>query len=253
MKLFALSISMIVAMLTQSICAQTFNDETITYKVMYKWGLINKQAGDAALSIKTVGNNYETQLVAKSAPWADQFYVVRDTLNGRIQKDGFLPLFYEKIAHEGKDFKHDVVNYSRNEDTVIGYCTRISQKEGKKNATKKEHVISATGKTVDMLSVYYYMRSLDYPNMEKDQITTLNIFSGKRKEILTIKYLGEETITYDKKSHQCYHISFTFTSDGNKKTSDDMDAWISTNTQRIPLKLEGTLPVGKVQCFYTGG
>ena len=32
-----------------------------------------------------------------------------------------------------------------------------------------------------------------------------------------------------------------------------MDAWISTDAQRIPLKLEGTLPVGKVQCFYTGG
>ena len=160
---------MIVAMLTQSICAQTFNDETITYKVMYKWGLINKQAGDAALSIKTVGNNYETQLVAKSAPWADQFYVVRDTLNGRIQKDGFLPLFYEKIAHEGKDFKHDVVNYSRNEDTVIGYCTRISQKEGKKNATKKEKSIEEI--TLEKFSFNELKKAIEeLPEIQKQRI-----------------------------------------------------------------------------------
>ena len=136
---------------------------------------------------------------------------------------------------------------------MIGYCTRISRKDGKKNGTKKEHVISATGSTVDMLSVYYYMRSLDFPNMKKDDVIKLNIFSGKRKEILTITFHGTESITYDKKTHNCYHISFTFTSDGSKKTSDDMDAWISTDSRRIPLKLEGSLPVGKVQCFYTGG
>ena len=253
MKIFVLSISMLVAMLTQSITAQTFNDETVHYKVMYKWGLINKQAGTASLSIKTVGENYNTQLIAKSEPWADKFYTVRDTLNGQIQKDGFLPLFYEKIAHEGGDFKHDIVNYSRNADTVIGYCTRIKRKGDKAKGTKKEHVISATGRTVDMLSVYYYMRSLDYPNMKNDEELTLNIFSGKSKEILTIKFHGIETITCDQESHPCYHISFTFTSDGEKKTSEDMDAWISTDSRRIPLKLEGTLPVGKVQCFYTGG
>ena len=34
MKIFVLSISMLVAMLTQSIAAQTFNDETVHYKVM---------------------------------------------------------------------------------------------------------------------------------------------------------------------------------------------------------------------------
>lgn len=220
---------------------------------MYKWGLINKQAGTASLSINSNNDTYVTQLVAKSEPWADQLYMVRDTLNGRIQKEGFLPLFYEKIAHEGGEFKHDIVNYSRNEDTVIGYCTRINRKDGKKTGTKKEHVISATGTTVDMLSVFYYMRALNYPEMKNGEVTTLNIFSGKRKEILTITYHGQEDVTYDNKSHNCYHISFTFTSDGNKKTSDDMDAWISTDSRRIPLKLEGSLSVGKVQCFYTGG
>ncbi len=41
-------------------------------------------------------------------------------------------------------------------------------------------------------------------------------------------------------------------SDGGKKTSDDMDAWISADARRIPVRLEGKLPVGKVHCVYTG-
>ena len=134
----------------------------------------------------------------------------------------------------------------------MGHCTRIEREKGEKGL-KKEHVISATGTTVDMLSVYYYMRSIDYANMKNGQVMKLNIFSGKRKELLTIKYLGTEKVTCDNKTYNCYHITFTFTSNGKTKTSDDMDAWISTDSRRIPVKLEGTLTVGKVQCFYTGG
>ena len=252
MKIFVLSISMLVAMLTQSITAQTFNDETVHYKVMYKWGLVNKQAGTATLTITNKGDNYITKLTARSDPWADKFYTVRDTLNGIIKKAGFLPMFYEKKAHEGGEFKHDIVKYSRSGNKVLGYCTRIKRDEDEAKGTKKEHIISTTGTTVDMLSVYYYMRALNYDGMKKNQVMKLTIFSGKRKELLTIKYHGTEKVAYDNKSYNCYHISFTFTSDGGKKTSDDMDAWITTDSKRIPVKLEGVLPVGKVQCFCTG-
>jgi hypothetical protein len=31
-----------------------------------------------------------------------------------------------------------------------------------------------------------------------------------------------------------------------------MDAWISTTSSRIPLLMEGKLPVGKIRCFYSG-
>ena len=31
-----------------------------------------------------------------------------------------------------------------------------------------------------------------------------------------------------------------------------MDAWISADARRIPIKLEGKLPVGKVHCLYDG-
>jgi hypothetical protein len=97
------------------------------------------------------------------------------------------------------------------------------------------------------------MRTLKFETFKTGHVLTLNIYSGKRKELLTIKYLGTETVKYDNKSYKCYHISFTFTSDGKTKTSDDMDAWITTDSRRIPVKMEGQLKVGKVRCFYTGG
>lgn len=251
MKHYLLVIFIVLSLISLKATAITFNNESLNYKVMYKWGFVNKQAGTTTISILNQDENYITRLVARSDPWADKFFMVRDTLNGIIKKDGFKPIFYEKKAHEGSEFKHDIVKYSYNGNNAIGNCTRIKRKKGK-TETKKEHVISASGITVDILSVFYYMRYINFNSLNPGKVIRLNIFSGKRKELLTIKYLGTENIAYDNKNYNCYHISFTFTSKGGEKTSEDMDAWISTDNSRIPIKLEGTLVVGKVQCFYTG-
>lgn len=228
-----------------------FSDETLNYKVNYKWGLIHKQAGHATLTLKNVGDDYIIQLTAASEPWADKIYQVRDTLNGIIQRADFRPKFYEKIAHEGDEDKHDTVTFGYSGGKVTGACSRVKYRKGKERVNQKL-MLEAEGTTVDMLSAYYYMRSIDYDKWSNGDSEEITIFSGKRKEILTIKYHGIEEAKADKKTFRCYHITFIFTSDGGKKTSDDMDAWISADSRRIPIRLEGKLPVGKVHCVYTG-
>lgn len=229
-----------------------FSDETLSYRVNYKWGLINKQAGRAKLTLKVSDDHYSAVLTAASEPWADKIYMVRDTLRGLIDRDGFRSTYYEKIAHEGGDDKRDVVRFVYNADgSVTGLCERHVEKKGKVVKDERRR-LDATGVTVDMLSAYYYMRALPYENWQPGHKITINIFSGKRKELLTIRYHGIETITANKKNYKCYHITFIFTADGRKKTSDDMDAWISADARRIPVKLEGKLPVGKVHCLYDG-
>ncbi len=227
--------------------AKEFADETVSYKVMYKWGLLSKQAGRATITLRNEGDYYHSQLTARTEPWADRFFLVRDTLNARILRDGFLPQFYEKIAHEGKDHKHDTVTYEYTSDSIIGHCTRVVYEEDKLDVDKKQRLAS-TGVTVDMLSSFYYMRSLPYHEWQSGHDHTITIFSGKRKENLTLEYKGIETVEIDGHKYICYHITFIFTGNGGEKTSDDMDAWITTNDKRTAVRLEGKLPVGKVRC-----
>lgn len=231
--------------------AVTFADESLDYKVKYKWGLINKQAGHATLTLKNVGDEYIVQLTAASEPWADKFFEVRDTLNGVFSRPDFRSKFYEKIAHEGGEYKHDTVRFGYIGSKVTGDCTRKVVKKGVERVNNQLS-LEAEGTTVDMLGAYYYMRSIPYEKWKPGQSETITIFSGKRKEDLTIKYHGIEDAKADKKTYRCYHITFIFTSDGGKKTSDDMDAWISADSRRIPIRLEGKLPVGKVHCVYSG-
>lgn len=223
--------------------------ESLKYRVMFKWGLINKQAGTATLTLSHHDSMLCTRLTAKSAPWADRIFTVRDTLIGRMSAN-LKPFYYEKIAHEGNEHKHDVVEYDYSRDgVVVGNCLRKVYKKGRLSIDETR-TMEADDKAVDMLTSFYYMRSLPFHTMQPGEQVSIVIFSGKQKETLTMKYVGTEDIDIDKTVYPTYHVRFTFTSKGGTKSSDDMDAWISSCRQRIPLKMEGKLPVGKVKCYY---
>ena len=111
--------------------------------------------------------------------------------------------------------------------------------------------LEAQGMTVDMLSSFFYLRTLDFPSMTNGQSITVNIFSGSKKEKLKITYKGRQNVKLDGRNFDTYYINFTFTRNG-VESSAPMSGWISTDSQRIPLKVEGSLPVGKVRALYTG-
>lgn len=51
-----------------------FQNEDLKYVISYKWGLIHKDAGEATLSLRQAGGNYNVTLTARTKPWADRFY-----------------------------------------------------------------------------------------------------------------------------------------------------------------------------------
>ena len=112
--------------------------------------------------------------------------------------------------------------------------------------------LQANGQAYDMLSIFFYIRALDYKAMVKNHIYTTTVFSGKKKETLRIRLVGTETIELrDKSKHVAYHVSFSFTTDGKKKSSDDMHTWISTDSTHKPLMMKGKLPIGEVRCYLS--
>lgn len=228
-------------------------DETLHYVVTYKWGVIHKEAATATLSLRNSGDNYRLTLTARTKPWADPLFQVRDTLTATLSKASLQPLRYVKSAHEGGKFSRDDIRFSYAGSQVTGQVKRIREdKKGKRS--ESELTLRANGKTFDMLSVFYFLRTVDYRQLLNGQSVTANIFSGKQTETLTIRCSGKERIEmYGKtKIHkEAWHIKFRFTSHGGKKSSDDIDAWISTDPSHLPLKVVGSLPIGQVRVYLT--
>ena len=245
-QIFSLKIILVSVIATMALNANAYTpaNETLSYDIVYHWGLIWKHAGSATLSMKKVGQNYNATLAARTISWADKVFRVRDTLSCTLLP-GLRPSIYRKASHEGKHSGIDIVRYSYSGSTSIAECTRI--RPGKADRTVK---LQANGQAYDMLSIFYYLRSLDYKAMVKNHTYTTTIFSGKKKETLRIRLVGTEAIELrDKSKHQAYHISFSFTTDGQKKSSDDMHTWISTDASHKPLMMKGKLPIGEVRCY----
>lgn len=234
--------------MTATAANSKFADETLKYVITYKWGLITKDSGDATLSLKNQGSKYYITLTGKTRPWADSFFQVRDTLISVMDKAKFRPITYTKIAHEGGAYDKDVIEYSYSGNNVTGKATLLHEKKG--TTKTKELDLSASGDTFDMLSVFYWIRSIDPAAMTDGTKVTATLFSGSHEETVKIWKVGEETIKMrDGSKREAWHIRFTFTSRGGKKTSDDIDAWISKDGKRVPLEIKGKLPLGHV-CAY---
>lgn len=252
-KLKTIIVSCVLLLGAFNVFAGTFNNENLHYVISYKWGLIHKDAGEAVLSLKNQGDFYQLRLVGKTKPWADKFYQVRDTLSGKLKKDGLKPLTYTKVAHEKGKYSRDDIKYIYSGNSVDGHAKRVRQKKDG-SITSSEKKLSGTWPVYDMLSVFYFLRNIDYARLKNNQVVTATVFSGSKVESITIRCVGEERIKLrDKSERDAYHIKFKFTQAGKRRSSDDIDTWISTDSSHIPLLVVGSLPVGQVKCYYVGG
>lgn len=250
MKLFRKTIALIAVVLCcVSAKASGFSNETLHYVISYKWGLIHKDAGEATLRLQNSGNYYKLTLTGKTKPWADSFYQVRDTLLGTVHKD-LRPVSYSKIAHEKGKYRRDDIKYSYSGSVVGGQVTR-ARREKNGETTVSHKSLTGSGKVFDMLSVFYFLRSIDYSKLSQGEVVKATVFSGSKAEALTIRCVGKEEVKLrDKSKREAYHVKFKFTTEGGKKSSDDIDTWISTDASHIPLLVTGSLPVGQVKCYY---
>ena len=230
--------------------ADNHSTETLHYKVIYRWGLVNKQTGRATFVLKNVSpEKSRAVMFARTEPWADKFFRVRDTLISVFDTETRLPSVYNRIAHEGGRYAKDIVSFTKSGNTTSAICRRTRLGKKATVPTISESSLSAEGDAVDLLSSFYYLRHMDFKSLNAGHTKQIYIFSGKKKEILKITYHGIENIKIDSRTEPTYKVTFTFTSDQGKTTSKPIKAWISTAPGQIPLKIEGELKIGKVQCL----
>ena len=227
--------------------------EQLTYEVVYHWGVIWKKAAEATLSldISQVGDTavYKGQLVARTLAFADKIFRVRDTLNVVMKGPDMRPYYYAKIADEDNTYRKDEVYYHYSDEGIQG-ITKLYRP--KRNAIES-YVLKAEKDAFDMMSVFYYIRTLDFENAQMYQRFPVKIFSGKKVENLSIEYLGRTIFNSpSKRVFNAFKIKLRFSIDNGASETENITAWISDDGRKIPLQVEGRLPLGALKALYTG-
>lgn len=168
-------------------------------------GISLEEGATATLQLTEYPDKYTSVLKARTLPFADNIFKVRDTLAIRMQRNKeLLPIYYAKLADENGTYRKDEVNYTYDGNSTTG---NIRLYRPKRNVIE-DYTLTEPGIVYDMLSIFYVIRTFDFRAMEMYQIYNTKIFSGKNLEHLEIEYLGQEILKQNKKEYSTYKLRF---------------------------------------------
>jgi hypothetical protein len=212
---------------------KSFRDgENLLYVV--KFGFI--VGGNASLVLKQEYFNnklvFHARGEAKTVGLAEKLYSVKDIFESFFDLQSILPYKSIRDVKEGNYRKHEEAVFNHPGNSV--YCTR------------KDTVITIPKNTLDMMSLLYYIRSIDLYNMKNGDVLRTITFFDEELFPFDIRYKGTEIIKTKYGKIRCYRFDPVVEPGRMFKSEDDMTIWISADRNLIPIKVKFNLVVGSL-------
>lgn len=235
-----------------TLLAWTVPNETLHYSIRWQWGFIDANAGVAKLSTYNIPgtDRFQAVLTGKSVDLLGHYYAAGDTIIGDVLNDSLQKIYTQHLSYNKGDFVIETLTSDSVGSSPDGIVTK-HLKNGQVLRTRISNY--GGGLTLDLLSVFYYIRQLEYGNMKPGESVTVNVMTHQGVEKLTVNYQGLTTGQELGKSIPVFQISLTFTSKDAAQHSDNLTVQITTDPRRIPVSVVGEMKIGHVDCVYIGG
>ncbi len=218
--------------------AQTAVDQkafTVGEKLLFNvnYGIIT--AGYAEMSIpqmeNVMGNStYKVQFTVRSTPTFDFFFEVRDRYETYLDSVGIFPWRFEQHIKEG--------SFSRD------YTAMFDQKNHKAKSGTDEYDIPPH--VHDIMSAFYYARTVDYSKFKIGQRVNLQNFYKGKSIPLDIKYLGKQKISVKAGTFNCIIVEPMVKEGGLFKSEGRILIWLSDDERKIPVKVNTKVVIGSI-------
>ncbi len=208
--------------------------EKLTYIVHYGW--VN--AGEAVVELKEADREINGRKVwravgtGRSLGAFNTFYKVDDRYESYFDAQGVFPwVFIRRVNEGGYDFAQDYV-YNQHKREVV-------------TQEKKTHKVP--GSVQDMLSAFYYARTIDFSNAKPGDIFTIDCFMDNELWPLRMKYMGKETIKLRNGKYRCLKFQPAVQEGRIFKGNDDLNVWITDDGNHIPVLAQAKVMVGSIK------
>ena len=101
--------------------------------------------------------------------------------------------------------------------------------------------------TQDLLSAFYYARTLDMGNIGVGQEFEIQTFFDREMYPLKFKYLGKEVVKTKLGSFNCLKFRPMVEKGRVLKEEEDMTLWVSDDQNKVPIRLKTDLLVGSIE------
>lgn len=218
--------------------------EKIKYKVHY--GFVN--AGEA---IMTIDDNYEKingatcyQILVEgnSIGMFDFFLPIRDQWGTYIDTTNIIPhKFFMKIA-EGKYRKHEIIEFDQNE-----HKADVKKYHTKDHYWRPIESHDIPEKVQDIVSGYYYLRTLNFKTMKEGEIISMNVFFEDEVFDFNIRYVGIDKVKTKLGTYEAIVLSPIMPENSLFDGENSIRVWLTNDSKKIPLKVKANMFVGAVE------
>ena len=208
--------------------------EKLTFRIHY--GFVD--AGEAVLEVKDFPNSFDGREayhivgIGRSLGAFNWFFKVRDRYETYMDKEGLFPYRFIRDVSEGGFTKHQDYTFSPKKRAV---------------RTHREREYATPEFVQDMVSSFFYARTLDYNNAKPGDLFTIYTFVDNEIYPLEIKYKGTEEVKMREGTFRCMRFVPVVQEGRIFKTEEDMSVWITDDKNKIPILVKSKLLVGSIK------
>ncbi|MBP9160932.1 MAG: DUF3108 domain-containing protein [Flavobacteriales bacterium] len=208
--------------------------EKLTYVLHYGW----LNAGEATLELKEGDREIEGRKVlhavgkGQSTGAFKAFYKVDDRYETFFDEEGVFPWVFTRRVDEG--------GYTFSQDYLYLQHRR-------KVTTQENKTYDVPASAQDMLSAFYFARTIDYSTATPGQEFTIPCFMDNEEWNLRMRYIGKETIKLRNGKFRCLKFQPVVQEGRVFKANDDLNVWITDDANHIPVLAEAKVLVGSIK------
>jgi hypothetical protein len=215
---------------------RAFKDgEFLKYKLAY--GFMN--AGEATLEVKKVKRKIQGREILHivgrgySISAFDWFFKVRDKYETYLDEEGIFPWLFVRRIEEGGYKKEQDYKFYQNQERV--------------EHVQKELEYEVPHGVQDMISSFYYARTIDFTDAKKNQVYQFDSFVDGEVYPIKIKYVGTKNIRVNAGKFECMVFHPVVQEGRIFKKDDDVTVYITNDENKIPVLARAKILVGSVR------
>lgn len=206
-----------------------------------KAAVANLKVSDVVYTI----NDRPTYLIdvnARTAGIFEFFSPVRDNWGSYFDTTNFVPQQFYRYIKEGRFRKNEIMYFDHENDSVV-----VAKLHKETRRLERTEIHSVIDNVQDMVSGYYYLRTIDFSKIEEGQIITVNAFFDDKLQPYRVKFIGRETIKTKLGKVNALILVPIIEKDSLFTEDNTLKIWLSDDGNKIPLKLRAKIYVGYLE------
>jgi hypothetical protein len=209
---------------------------TVGERLVFDVGYSFVTAGEAMFVIDRIDTvngrpSYWIQFSVNSLPSFSWIYRVEDRYETVVDVQGLFPWRFSQRIREGK--------YARDFQAEFDQINHI--------ARTSEGIFPIPPYVQDVVSAFYYTRTVDFSGFSVGQKFTMQNFYKDSTYILSVKFLGRQQIKVKAGTFNCIIVEPLIREGGLFKSEGRVLIWMTDDERKIPVKVSTQVAIGSIE------